>query len=107
METKETSGESSQKENIYEQISLKIAKLVTEKNAAYGDSFAQSYKILEVLYPRGIKPEQYLDMLATIRIIDKLFRLANNKSYNGESPWNDILGYGILGAANEYKNNKR
>lgn len=87
----------------YKQIGEEIGSLVDKKNAAYGSSFAECHKILSVLYPSGIKPEQYTDALAIIRVIDKLFRIANNKDAFGESPWNDIAGYAILGIANHDK----
>jgi hypothetical protein len=88
----------------YEDIGTEIGKLVQEKNEAYGDSFGQSCRILEVLYPEGIKPNQYRDALAITRVIDKLFRLANKKDAFGESPWRDICGYAILGVANDENN---
>ncbi len=93
--------------SIYEVIGAKIGKLVQEKNAAYGNSFGESFKILQVLYPHGVQPEQYRDMLATIRIIDKLFRIAHQKSYGEESPWQDIVGYSILGVANDMKDDNK
>jgi hypothetical protein len=82
--------------NNFEQIGSEIGKLVAEKNIAYGDSFSQSCKILEVLYPNGVKPEQYRDLLTITRVIDKLFRIATRKDYLGESPWMDIAGYAVL-----------
>lgn len=85
----------------YEKIATDIGKLVQEKNVAYGDSFGQACKILEVLYPDGIAPNQYRDALAITRVIDKLFRLANKKEAFGESPWRDICGYAILGISND------
>ena len=81
----------------YEGVGKRIGKLVDEKNEAYGDSFNQSGKILEVLYPEGVTPNQYRDMLAVVRVIDKLFRIANKKDAFGESPWRDIAGYALLG----------
>jgi len=87
----------------YEQIGQEIGKLVDEKNAAYGSSFAESHKILSVLYPNGIKPEQYTDALAIVRVIDKLFRIATSKDAFGESPWRDIAGYAILGVEKSLK----
>lgn len=83
-------------ETVYEKIGKSIGKLVGEKQLAYGDSFSQSNKVIEVLYPNGISKEQYKDFLTVIRVIDKLFRIANDKGYGGESPWNDICGYSIL-----------
>ena len=85
----------------YQKIASEIGDLVQEKNDAYGDSFGQSCRILEVLYPEGINPDQYRDALAITRVIDKLFRLANKKDAFGESPWRDIAGYAILGASND------
>ena len=78
-----------------------IGQLVAEKNKAYGDSFGEASKILEVLYPEGIPVKGYRDALALIRVIDKLFRLANKKDAFGESPWKDICGYALLGVVND------
>jgi hypothetical protein len=90
-------------QSVYEEIGNRIGALVAEKNAAYGDSFGQASKILEVLYVDGIRPDQYCDALAIVRVIDKLFRLANRKDAFGESPWEDICGYAILGVANDVR----
>ncbi len=80
----------------YEQTGRLIGSLVDAKNEAYGDSFNQSGKILKILYPKGVQPEQYRDMLAMVRVIDKLFRVANQKDAFDENPWADIAGYAIL-----------
>jgi len=93
--------------NLYEILGQDIGRMVAEKNAAYGDSFSQSHRILEVLYPNGIRIDQFKDMLAIVRVIDKLFRIATNRDAFGESPWRDIAGYGILGAASTKENNFR
>jgi len=82
---------------IFEETAERIGKLVAEKNVAYGSSFSQAHKILEVLYPQGIAPHQFTDALAIIRVVDKLFRIATKKDAFGESPWQDIAGYAILG----------
>ena len=93
-------------DKVFEKLGKEIGQLVQAKNEAYGDSFGESYKILEALYPNGIKPEQYLDALAIVRVIDKLFRIANKKNAFGESPWRDICGYAILGVANDLEKEK-
>ena len=87
----------------FEEIGTQIGKLVDLKNEAYGSSFLKSEQILRVLYPDGISPQQYKDMLAVTRIVDKLFRIATNKDALGENPFKDIAGYGILGVANGEK----
>ena len=81
----------------YETMGQHIGKLVAEKNAKYGDSFHRSGDVLRILYPNGIKPEQFDDALCVVRIIDKLFRVATDRDALGESPYCDIAGYGILG----------
>jgi len=80
----------------YANRGTQIGKLVDEKQKAYGDSFHQSCKIIEVLYPHGIPVPSYKDALSLIRVIDKMFRIANDKGYGGESPWGDIAGYSLL-----------
>jgi len=82
----------------YEQLGQEIGQTVDQKQVAYGDSFGKAGQVLRILYPAGISPEQYDDVLAITRIIDKLFRLATDKDAFGESPFFDIAGYALLGA---------
>ena len=82
--------------NLYAQEAINLAELVTKKQVAYGDAFGQSKRIIEVLYPKGIATDQYQDALAVIRVIDKLFRVANRKWATDEDPWQDIAGYALL-----------
>lgn len=81
----------------YEDIGQDIGSLVDEKNKAYGDSFAKSQEFLKILYPNGIEPENYNDVLVLARIFDKMMRIANRKKAFDENPYKDIAGYGILG----------
>lgn len=74
----------------------KVAKLVREKQAAYGDSFSKSKEVLKLLYPNGIQPSEYGHLLTIVRVVDKLFRIATQKDAFGESPWKDINGYSLL-----------
>jgi hypothetical protein len=87
----------------YVEMGKLLGELTQMKNAAYGDSFDKSGVILATLYPNGIRPEQFRDALAIVRVIDKLFRIATRKDAFGESPWKDIAGYGILGAVADEK----
>jgi hypothetical protein len=85
----------------FERIAGELGRLVTEKNAAYGDSALTSGKALELLYPSGLAPEQYCDALLLVRIWDKMKRIATRKDAFGESPYRDISGYGLLGASKD------
>ncbi len=78
-------------------IATDMGRLVAQKNQAYGKSYHHSGEFLALIYPNGITPDQYQDALAAVRIFDKLMRLGNHKNAFGESPYRDIIGYGILG----------
>ena len=86
---------------VFARLGLDIGKLVAEKQVAYGDSFSKAGDIMKVLYPNGISNDQLHDALTVIRVIDKLFRIATKKDAFGESPWRDIVGYGLLSVAKD------
>ena len=79
----------------------RTGEIVEEKFEAYGAAAYVTGPILMFLYPDGVKPEQYTDMLLIVRILDKLCRIANKKDAFGESPFGDITGYGIVGQVND------
>lgn len=83
----------------FEALGASIGKLVREKNTAYGDSFLHSGEFLRLLYPNGVKLEQYDDMLTIVRVYDKLVRIATDQDAFGENPWQDEVGYGLLSIA--------
>ena len=91
----------------YIKTATEIGKLVSEKQEAYGDSFSKSEEIIKILYPNGVKPENYRDLLTITRIIDKLFRIATRKDAFGESPYRDITGYGLLGTVSDLEKEKK
>lgn len=80
----------------YEEIGAEVGKLVDKKNKAYGDSFKKCPEYLKLLYPDGVRPEQYKDMLALVRDFDKNMRIATNRDALGENPWQDKAGYALL-----------
>ncbi len=71
------------------------------KNKKYGDAVRKTTELLKVLYPEGIRLDQYSDLLLLVRVQDKMVRLASytpeRRGQDDESPWADIRGYGILG----------
>jgi hypothetical protein len=91
----------------YVGIAKDIGALVKEKQEAYGDSFSKSEEIIKVLFPDGVKPENYRDLLTITRIIDKMFRIATRKNAFGESPYRDIAGYALLGIASDLEEEKK
>lgn len=93
-----------QDDSVFVKIGQEIGNVVTSKNIAYGDSFSKSNEILKILFPDGVSPDKYRDLLTITRIIDKLFRIANQKDAFGESPYRDIAGYSILGIWKDEEN---
>ena len=87
--------------NKYRDLGTSIGELVSTKNQAYGDSFAVAGEFLKILWPDGVPVDSYGDMLCIIRIFDKLKRIATDKTWNNESPYKDITGYGLLGLAKD------
>lgn len=85
----------------YEKEAAKLGRLVQEKQAAYGDSFGKSEQIFKILYPNGVKPENYKDFLTLVRMVDKMFRIATKKDAFGENPFMDIQGYALLASVKD------
>ena len=81
----------------FAEIGAEVGKLVSDKQRAYGDSFGRSGECLRQMFPQGIKPHQYDDLLTIARILDKLFRIASDPTAFDENPYQDIVGYGLLG----------
>lgn len=88
----------------YYETATNMAKLVTEKQAAYGDSFGKAGDIMRILYPDGIASDKMDDALTIVRVIDKLFRVATKKDAFGESPWKDVMGYALLATVRDQIN---
>jgi hypothetical protein len=84
----------------FQELAEGIADLVTEKEKAYGSAFDKAGDFMRLLYPEGIKPDQYKDMLCTVRIFDKLMRIATSCEDTEEKKveaYSDINGYSLLG----------
>jgi len=84
------------KDNKYEKLAVEVAKIVKDKNEKYGDSYNDVPKILEFMYPNGIPITSYSDAMFVVRILDKLKRIATKNDKDGENPFKDITGYGLL-----------
>lgn len=83
----------------YEAMGAAIGRLVAAKQLQYGDSFGTAPQMLAVLYPNGVRVDQYGDLLTVVRVLDKLKRVATRHATDLESPWEDIAGYALLALA--------
>jgi hypothetical protein len=81
-------------ENVFVTVGKEIGELVREKNSTYNNSLNSVGEILKILYPNGIKPEEYNTMSTIVRMLDKLKRLSANA--NDLESWKDLCGYSIL-----------
>lgn len=88
-------------DNQYITTAVQLAAMVSNKQSAYGDSVGKSPEILRMMYPDGIRPEQYKDLMMIVRVLDKLFRIATKKDAFGENPWQDVFGYALLSSVND------
>lgn len=83
----------------------RLGVLVDSKQRQYGQSAQRSGGIMRILYPNGIRPDQYDDALLVVRVLDKLSRIAQRGTdgvdLGGESPWKDCGGYSLLGWAKD------
>lgn len=52
----------------YARLGKAVGELITEKQSAYGDSFHKSGEVLKILYPKGVKTENFTDLLAVTSI---------------------------------------
>lgn len=95
------------KDDIFMQLATDLGKLLAEKNQAYGDAFSKTTQILTLLYPNGIKVEQYKDVHVLVRMLDKMSRIAQDNDPMGESPYKDLAGYAILAQANLIAQNSK
>ena len=86
--------------NTFESLGQRIGALVDVKNRQYGDSTNKTGQILAILYPDGVAPEQYHDMMLITRILDKLNRIANGNQ-GEENAFQDLVGYGLLAMKEE------
>lgn len=95
------------KDDIFMQLATDLGKLLAEKNLAYGDAFSKTTQILTLLYPQGIKVEQFKDVHVLVRMLDKMSRIAQDNDPMGESPYKDLAGYAILAQANLIAQNSK
>jgi len=95
-------------DKLFVEIGPEIGTLVDNKQKAYGDSFGKVPRLLAVFLEDYISldganyvlPIELLPHLALqIRILDKQNRVFSNpkKDMMAESPYRDIVGYGLLG----------
>ena len=83
----------------FEADGARVGRLVEEKNTAYGDSVAKTGQMLGIMCPDGIPPDKMIAAGLVVRILDKLMRImAGDWRAFGESPFDDIAGYALLGS---------
>lgn len=90
----------------YARLGEYIGGIVDDKQKAYGDAAKSCGAALALLYPNGVQPNAYADLLTIARVWDKLSRVATAGGAAdpmGEDPWMDIAGYAMLAYARNTK----
>ena len=87
----------------YHDLAHEIADLLEVKQGQYGNSVGTAPAILALLYPDGVRGDQYADMLTVVRMLDKLKRVATAAADDPEDAWRDLAGYAILRLAERGK----
>jgi len=77
-------------------LANELGNMLADKNRQYGDSYARMAHVLPMFYPDGVPPDQLLDAVFILRIVDKLMRIASAQGDDQEDPVLDLCGYGIL-----------
>ena len=90
-------NEQMNRDDIFIKTGYDTGVLVSQKDQAYGCAVEKVGKILQILYPDGIRVDQMLDASLVIRTLDKICRIAHDNDPFNESPYRDITGYGIQG----------
>lgn len=97
----------------HKELASRIGDLVDKKSFAYGgksghDAVISVAKILGEMYPNGISVSQYFEACLMVRLLDKQIRIAKgDKLAFEESPWADIVGYGLRALMVDYSTKKR
>lgn len=87
----------------YDQTAASIAAMLETKQVQYGDSVGTAPAILALLYPDGVRVDQYADLLTVVRMLDKLKRVATANADDPEDAWVDLCGYSLLRLAERRK----
>jgi len=90
-------GMTEKRKKDFHALAAGLATMLEEKRQAYGQNMEIVPKVMELLYPNGVRPEHYPTMLLLVRILDKISRLASGggRWALGEDAWKDIAGYAL------------
>lgn len=88
---------------------LDTVELVKAKSFEYGKVDKSISLILRDIFPDGIPPEKYEEVIFSIRILEKLFRILSVSIGDDRKndAFQDIVGYGLLGMAKDAKKRKK
>jgi hypothetical protein len=81
------------------ELEVLAPKLVEEIKIASrqnGNSFVEATKVMKVLFPQGIAGKEQ-DAFAMVRILDKMFRIANAPSETASILWQELCAYALSG----------
>ena len=77
-------------------VAEEVAAEVEEKDRRYGRAVLRGVEVLKILYPEGVRPDQYADAFLTLRLFEKRSRIASAQDDDLEDARRDSLGYCLV-----------
>ncbi len=83
-------------ENDFKRVSEEIVSSIQSQNSETGNCFVKTPNVLRALFPNGIPAGREAEAMALGRIIDKMFRIANNSdNTKAGNLWCELSAYAL------------
>lgn len=77
----------------FKEKALEVAEMLERKSEEYDAPYDSDNDFLKIMYPNGVAPDKYADMVLCLRLYDTLKKLTKS----GDTKYIEyIAGYGIL-----------
>jgi hypothetical protein len=82
----------------FKEKALEVAEMLERKSEEYDAPYDSDNEFLKIMYPDGVPPNQYSNMVLCLRLYDTLKKLTKT----GDTKYIEyIAGYGILAMCEE------
>lgn len=78
----------------FENVAKQIVDSVKAAERETGNCFTKSTEVIRILFPAGIPPGKEQEVASMLRIIDKMFRIANNPGSTA-TEWQVLSAYAL------------
>ena len=81
-------------EENFENIAKQVVDAVQRGNKETGNCITETTKVIRILFPNGIPSGKEQDEAIIVRILDKMFRIANAQG-NTSAIWQELTAYAL------------